>query len=107
MARGYFDRYESFRVNGQIRPVPGIFLEPKDGDKQIVYKLGKTRLDKVSQTYYGNPHHGWLIMLANPQWGGLEFNIPDGMVLNIPFPFEKSLGMYQELIEKHIQLYGN
>jgi hypothetical protein len=25
--------------------------------------------------YYNNPYGGWLIMLANPEFGGLEFNI--------------------------------
>lgn len=106
MGRGYFDRYESFRANGEIKPMPGIFLPPKQGDKQIVYHLGKTRLDKVSQTYYNNPFSGWLILAANPQYGGLEFNIPDGTVLTIPFPFDRSLENYQNEINKHIQLNG-
>jgi hypothetical protein len=106
MGRGYFDRYEQFRANGEVKPMPGIFLEPKQGDKQILYKLGKTRLDKVSQTYYNNPFHGWLILAANPQYGGLEFNIPDETVLTIPFPLNKSLEMYQSEVNKYIQLNG-
>lgn len=106
MARGYFDRYEAFRANGEIKPMPGIFLAPKQGDKQIVYKLGVTRLDKVSQTYYGNAFHGWLIMAANPQYGGLEFNIPDQTILTVPFPFDKSLEEYQNQVNNHIALYG-
>jgi hypothetical protein len=106
MARGYFDRYEAFRANGEVKPMPGIYLTPKQGDKQIVYHLGVTRLDKVSQTYYNNPFHGWLILAANPQYGGLEFNIPDGTVLTVPFPFDRSLEAYQNEVTKHIQLNG-
>jgi hypothetical protein len=36
--------------------------------------------------YYNNPYGGWLIMLANPEFGGLEFNIPNQTVIRIPFP---------------------
>lgn len=102
----YFDRYKWFKADGNISPVPGIRVLDSPEDKQVVYKLGKTRLDKLSQQYYGNPYHGWLIMAANPMWGGLEWNIPDGEVIRIPFPFKDAIARYNNEVERHITLYG-
>jgi len=102
----YYDRYSLFKVNNSIKPIPGIFLNKKSSDKTHLYKLGETRLDKLSQMYYNNPYHGWLIMLANPQYGGLEFSIPDRTVITIPFPFRESLSIYDNLVKQHINLYG-
>jgi len=102
----YYDRYSEFKRNGVVKPVPGIVMSVKDTDKQVLYKLGETRLDKLSQVYYGNAYHGWLIMLANPQFGGLEFNIPDRTVIRIPYPFKNSLEQYDNAVLKHKTLYG-
>jgi hypothetical protein len=78
----------------------------QSGDKNVVYKLGETRLDKLSNTYYNTPYYGWLIMLANPQFGGLEFNIPDQSIIIIPFPFESAIGRYTAEVNKYKALYG-
>lgn len=102
----YFDRYEQFRTNGEVKPVPGIQIPILSTDKSIVYKNGQTRLDKLSQTYYNNPYHGFLIMAANPQFGGLEFNIPDRAVIRVPFPFENAVERYINEIEIYKTLYG-
>lgn len=103
----YFNRYQPFTVNGAMVPVPGIKIPESKTDKRIVYKKGSTRLDRLSLDYYGNPFHGFLIMLANPQFGGLEFDIPDGEIIRIPFPFNKVLEVYEKEVEKHKTLYGN
>ena len=102
----YFDRYEKFRFDGKILPMPFINIPLAQTDKSVVYKLTKTRLDKLSQTYYNNPYHGFLIMLANPQFGGLEFDIKDGEIIRIPYPFESALDRYVEQVNKYKQLYG-
>ena len=34
----YFDRYKSFRANGEIKPIPGLFLTPDPNDKMINYQ---------------------------------------------------------------------
>ena len=34
----YFDRYEKFRDNGEIKPVPGITIPSLSTDKNVVYK---------------------------------------------------------------------
>ncbi len=102
----YVDRYNAFRVNANMKPVVGIPIPESGSDKTMVYKLGLTRLDKLSQMYYNNPYSGWVIMLANPQFGGLEFNIPDMTLIRIPFPFDSAIGRYNEQVTKHRVLYG-
>jgi hypothetical protein len=89
MAR-YYDRYRDFRRNGKVSTLPFITLPTKVSDKRVVVDK-TTRFDKLSQQYYGNPYHGWLILQANPEFGGLEFDIPETTVIIIPFPLNKSL----------------
>jgi hypothetical protein len=79
-------------------------VEPTD--KQVVYELGKSRLDIISNKYYGNAYHGFLILMANPQFGGLEFNIPDREIIRIPFPFDSAIERYIAQVEKHKLYYG-
>jgi len=102
----YFDRYEKFKFRGTTTPVPYINIPVATTDKNVVYKLTKTRLDKLSQSYYNNPYHGFLIMLANPQYGGLEFNIKDGDVIRIPYPFDSALERYINQVNRYKELYG-
>lgn len=102
----YYDRYKEFRGSTSIEPIPGIIIKPEPTDKQIVYKVGKTRLDKISLEYYGNPYSGWLIMLANQKWGGMEFDIPDGTSIRVPFPFTNAVERYILAVNKHKKLYG-
>lgn len=102
----YFDRYQDFRFNSTIKPIPGLKIDVADTDKSIVYKLGDTRLDKVSNTYYNTPYYNWLILLANQQFGGLEFKIPDQSIIVIPFPFESAINRYIAAVNNYIALYG-
>lgn len=102
----YYDRYEDFRSNDTIKPIPGLYLPATSSDKNVVYKLGQTRLDKLSNTYYNSPYYGWLIMSANPQYGGLEFLIPDQSIITIPFPFEAAINRYIIEVNKYKSLYG-
>jgi hypothetical protein len=59
----------------------------------------------MSQKFYNNPYHGWLILLANPQYGGVEENIPDGEIIRIPFPFKDSIQQYIDQTQKYINYY--
>jgi hypothetical protein len=106
MAQRYLDRYKRFRSDENYQPLPGIKIPVKNTDKTIIYKLGSTRFDKLSQDYYDTPYYGWLIMLANPQYGGIEFSIPNNAPIRIPFPFIDSVNGYLEGVEKYKRLYG-
>jgi hypothetical protein len=106
MGKEYYDRYQKFKVNGSYKPLPFIKLDTKPTDKTVVYRSQFSRLDKLSQIYYDNPYHGWLILLANPQYGGVEENIPDDEIIVVPFPFRDSLQVYIDKVEEYKTLYG-
>lgn len=102
----YYNRYNEFIVNGDFTMVPGIKLQSKPSDRQVVYKVGKSRLDKFSQQYYGSPYYGWLIMQTNPSFGGQEWNIPDGTIITIPYPLMQSLQDYKSQLDQYFLYYG-
>ena len=106
MSLQYWNRYTDFLLNGQQTVVPYVQLQSKTADKNFIYKVGQSRLDKISQQFYGTPYFGWLIMMANPLYGGLETNIPDGTILIIPFPLVAALQDYKSALDTHIFYYG-
>lgn len=101
-----YNRYSSFSANGHMKLVPFAEVPIKPTDRFDYYILGRTRLDVLSYTHYGDPNYGWLILQANPEIGGLEFNIPDGTLLRIPYPLETSLLDYESSIKLYDELYG-
>jgi hypothetical protein len=106
MAYQYYNRYDEFIINGEQTVVPFVYLFPKPTDQTYIYKVGQSRLDKVSQEFYSSPYFNWLILQANPQFGGLENTIYDGAVLIIPFPLISSLQDYKAALENHFYYYG-
>jgi hypothetical protein len=104
--RQYYNRYNDFVINGQQTVVPYVNLPNKNTDKRFIYKVGLSRLDKMSQQHYGTPYFGWLILLANPKYGGQEWNITDGSILTIPFPLVASLQDYNNQLETRFYYYG-
>tara|TARA_R110001583_G_scaffold4356_7_gene25348 strand:+ start:10146 stop:10466 length:321 start_codon:yes stop_codon:yes gene_type:complete len=103
----YYNRYYKMTgPGGTAKTIPFIKLSEKTTDKFEKYKMGVTRFDKLSQKYYGNSLHGWLIMLANGDQGGLEFTINDGDVIRIPFPFKDTLQEYEDAVNRYIKLNG-
>ena len=100
------DRYKQFRVDGMAKNIPFIKLRQKTSDKEIQYVNGINRMDLLSYRYYEDANYGWLIMLANPEYGGLEFNIPDGATIIIPYPLETSIALYNSEVLKYTTYYG-
>lgn len=94
----YYDRYREFRKDGEIPVLPFIEIERDGGDLFIVYDKGKMRFDSLSYKYYGDPNYGWLILQANPQYGGWEYSIPDSVTLRIPYPLQTALNRYERKI---------
>jgi hypothetical protein len=101
-----YNRYSNFIVNGTVKNVPFIKLPIKSSDKEETYILGTTRFDVLSEKYYKNPNFGWLIELANPQLGSLEFKIENNSLIRIPFPLESSIKSYNDSIANYILYYG-
>ena len=100
-----YDRYSQFRQDGTIGIVPFGAVPEKDTDYYEVYIKGKTRLDILSYQYYNDSSYGWLIMQANPQYGSIEFEIPDMATLRIPYPLSQSIQDYRASIEEYNELY--
>ena len=106
MAREYFNRYQFFVEDSEFKIVPGIEIPIKTTDKYFFYKKGKDRLDKISQEYYNTPTFGWLILLANPIVGSIEFMIPNNSLLRIPFRLITTLHDYNRNIGLYNLYYG-
>ena len=102
----YYRRYGKFLINGTQTVVPYVNIGSRPSDQKYVYRAGQSRLDKISYEKYESPFFGWLIQLANPIYGGLETNIPDGAVLIIPYPLISALQGYKSALDTHIFYYG-
>jgi len=102
----YYNRYKDFIQNGELKVVPYIEIVQKTSDRFVVYKVGRSRLDKISQQMYDTPYFGWFILQANPEYGGQEWNIPDGRLIRVPFPLFSSLQDYKDALDKHFLYYG-
>lgn len=99
----YFDRYKRFRNNGNFRPIPLIEIPIYDTDLFVTFDKSKMRLDNVSYKYYNSSDFAWLILLANPNLGSLEFLIPDGARMRIPYPLDTALSRYETNVTKYIE----
>lgn len=102
----YYNRYDQFTSNGTAVSVPFVKLPEKATDTFVVYKQNRSRLDKISQDKYNSPYFGWLIMLANPEYGGLEWLIPDNATLRVPFPLDQSMSYYKTAMALKLSYYG-
>ena len=63
-------------------------------------------LDLEAYEFYKTPYFGWLIQMANPQYGSMETNIEDGAVLIIPYPLIASLQDYKNALDNQFFYYG-
>jgi hypothetical protein len=102
----YYNRYQKFLIDGRQTVVPFVSIGTRTTDQSYVYIKNRTRLDKISFEKYGSPYFGWLILAANPIYGGLETEIPDGSVIILPFPLLTALKDYKSAIDTHIFYYG-
>lgn len=100
-------RYEQFISNGKCEYVPSIPIIKQTSDFYIVYDAYRMRMDTLSYEYYKNPNYGWVILQANLEYGSLEYAIPNGSMLRIPYPIENALDAYNENIKKYKKIYGN
>jgi hypothetical protein len=99
-----FNRYTYFMEGGEYTIVPFVDVPHSKNDRYEIYRKGKTRLDKISYDYYGSSDYAWLILQANPQYGSMEYSIPDKVELRIPFPLASALSGYQKAIEEYNKL---
>ena len=101
---GYYNRYTAFMKEGVVMPgVPFIKISRAASDLKIKFDKKTMRMDTLSYKHYGDPNYGWLILQANPKYGGFEFRIDNGDELYIPYPldsaierFEKGIAIWRE-----------
>lgn len=98
-----YDRYKFYRNNGGVSIPKYVEIPKKNSDFFEIYQRGITRLDILSYDYYGDPNYDWLILSANPELGSMEFEIPNGSILRIPFPLELTLENLQTVISRDIK----
>jgi hypothetical protein len=100
---GYYDRYEKFRKDGSFMKIPPIKIDKYNSDLMIVFDKERMRLDNLSYKYYGDPNFGWLLMLANPEYGSMEYNIPDKVKFRIPYPFDSAISRYEQKVSEYFK----
>ena len=106
MAYQYWNRYSDFLINGEQTTVPFVKIPQKPTDNAYIYKVARSRLDVISQEYYNSPYFGWLILQANQEYGGLEWDIPDNSIIVIPYPLVSSLQDYNNAVQTRFYYYG-
>ena len=98
MPRLDYNRYAILKKgDGTTKAMPFVKIPINSSDKYEYWRLGFSRLDKLSQKYYGNPFYDFLILYANPEYVN-EFDIPDGVLIRIPFPLSKVVNDYEALL---------
>jgi hypothetical protein len=94
-----YDRYAPLKNDdGTIDMMPFINIPLNPSDKYETWNTEYSRLDKVSQKYYGNPFYDFLILYANNIYVN-EFDIPDGALIRIPFPLQKAKNDYDNQLQ--------
>lgn len=100
MAQRDYNRYAILtNSNGTIDMMPFVQLPINASDKYENWNTEFSRLDKLSQKYYGNPFYDFLILYANGYM--TEFDIPDGELIRIPFPLAKAKGDYENALSAY------
>lgn len=90
-----YSRYEGYVNDNGCAIMPKININRTSTDLVITFRKNTMRLDSLSYKYYGDANYAWLIMLANPKYGSLEYRIPDGVRLLIPYPLDDALRRYK------------
>jgi hypothetical protein len=93
-----YNRYAILKnTDGTTEQMPFVELPNNASDKYEYWNTEFSRLDKLSQKYYGNPFYDFLILYSNGEYVS-EFDIPDGALLRIPFPLSKAKADYEAIL---------
>ena len=95
-----YNRYSILENDdGTKDDIPFVNLPINSSDKYENWNPDFSRLDKLSQKYYGNPFYDFLILYANPEYVS-EFDITDNALIRIPFPLAKVKADYEAILTK-------
>ena len=102
MAQRDYDRYAILtNANGTSDMMPFVELPQNPSDKFENWNTTFSRMDKLSQKYYGSPFYDFLILYASGFMS--EFDIPDGTLIRIPFPLQKVKADYENALTVYRQ----
>jgi hypothetical protein len=92
-----FNFYKPLKDNDALKDMPPVQISSRKTDKFILYKKELMRLDFISGEIYSDETLWRLIMWANPEYF-LEFDIPDGTVIRVPYPLNDVLAEVNNFI---------
>lgn len=85
--------------DGTTDSMPFVRISERPSDKYEYWNTSISRLDKLSDKYYGNPFYDFIILYANPEHLS-EFDIPDGTLIRIPFPIGQVKSEYESKLKR-------
>lgn len=101
MPKQDYKRYQILKnKDGTTDMMPFVTLPKNPSDKYEYWNAERSRMDRISQKYYGNPFYDFLILYANKIYLN-EFDIPDGALIRIPFPLSKALSDYEAALQQY------
>ena len=93
-----YNRYTILKNgDGTTDLMPFVNLPINPSDKYEYWNTEFSRMEKLSQKYYGNPFYDFFILYANSGFIS-EFDIPDGALIRIPFPLNKVKSDYEAIL---------
>jgi len=98
----YYNPFEILNKNN-IFYLPPVKLTSSVNDEIIFWDTEASRLDLLSQTYYGNPYGGFLILLMNGKT--LETDFEGGEKVVIPMNYKNRIEEYIEKINQYLTYY--
>lgn len=89
--------YKPLKENDTLKDMPPVQISSRKTDKFIVYHREKMRLDYIAGEIYEDETLWRLIMWGNPEYF-LEFDIPEGAVIRIPYPLNEVMAEVNSFI---------
>jgi hypothetical protein len=92
--------YKSLKDNDSLKDMPPVKISFKKTDKYITYNKNLMRLDFIAGEIYQDETMWRLIMWGNPEYS-IEFDIPNGTIIRIPFPLKDVLSEVNNFIAQN------
>ena len=92
--------YTPLKQDNILKDMPPVQISSRTTDKLIVYHREKMRLDYIAGEIYDDETLWRLIMWANPEYF-LEFDIPEGTVIRVPYPLNDVLAEVNAFIKNN------
>lgn len=83
--------------NDKLVDMPVIKISKRSTDKHVTYDKNKNRLDVIAGNVYQDETLTRLILWANPEYF-IEFDIPSGTVIRVPYPLNDVLSEVTNII---------